>query len=67
MSTIAGRGGTGVAPKSKFVTCRGCDTSQCTEPALLACGQWTTCPTQPDGNWSTILSKRKMGQPKHES
>lgn len=50
MGTIMGRGGIGVAPNATYITCRGCDTASCTEQALLACGQWTTCPTQPDGS-----------------
>jgi len=49
MGTIAGTGGTGVAPRSKWIACKGCDTSSCTEDALLRCGQWTTCPHLPDG------------------
>jgi subtilisin family serine protease len=50
MGTIVGRGGTGVAPKATFITCRGCNTASCTEAALLKCGEFTTCPTQPDGS-----------------
>jgi subtilisin family serine protease len=42
--------GTGVAPKAKYISCRGCDTASCTEVALITCGQFTTCPTQPDGS-----------------
>jgi len=49
MGTIVGRGGIGVAPNATYISCRGCGDASCTEPALLGCGQWTTCPTQPDG------------------
>ncbi|ODM94269.1 Bacillopeptidase F [Orchesella cincta] len=57
MGTIVGRGGTGVAPKATYISCRGCDTASCTEPALLACGQFTTCPTLPDGTEEIVLKK----------
>jgi len=57
MGTIAGTGGTGVAPKSKWIACRGCSTSSCTEDALLGCGQWTTCPTLPDGTGEDCSKK----------
>jgi len=49
MGSIAGRNGTGVAPGAQWIACKGCDTSQCSEAALLGCAQWTFCPTLPDG------------------
>jgi len=41
---IAGAGGIGVAPGSRWIACRGCDTSSCGNAQLLQCGQWTACP-----------------------
>jgi len=49
MGTIAGSRGIGMAPGAKWIACRGCDTSSCTEDALLTCGEFITCPTSPDG------------------
>ncbi|CAL8133613.1 unnamed protein product [Orchesella dallaii] len=50
MGTIAGTKGIGVAPGSKWIACRGCDSSSCGGEQLLACGQWMLNPTNPDGN-----------------
>jgi len=50
MGTICGTHGIGVAPKAKWVACRGCGTFACTEDALVRCGQWVTCPTRWDGS-----------------
>ncbi|ODN02581.1 Bacillopeptidase F [Orchesella cincta] len=52
MGTIAGSkdSGVGVAPGATWVACKGCSTSSCTESALTACGEWTVCPTLPDGS-----------------
>jgi len=49
-ASIAGANGIGVAPGSKWIACRGCGTISCTEEALTACGQFVTCPTNPDGS-----------------
>ncbi|ODM92447.1 Bacillopeptidase F [Orchesella cincta] len=49
MGTIAGSGGIGVAPEAQWIACRGCYQYSCTEEALLACGQFITCPTDPNG------------------
>jgi subtilisin family serine protease len=49
-ANIAGKNGVGVAPGAKWMACKGCSTSSCTENALLACGQWVTCPTWSDGS-----------------
>jgi subtilisin family serine protease len=58
MGTIVGRAsGIGVAPGATWMACRGCDTSSCTDAALLDCGQWTVCPTAPDGTSNPDCSK----------
>jgi len=31
------------------MACKGCDTSSCAQSALLACGQFVVCPTDPTG------------------
>ncbi|TMW69561.1 hypothetical protein Poli38472_001717 [Pythium oligandrum] len=49
MGTIVGSGGIGVAYGAKWISCRGCSTSSCTESALLSCAQFITCPTNPAG------------------
>lgn len=49
MGSIAGGNGTGVAPEATWVACLGCSSTSCTEEALIGCGQWTFCPTLPDG------------------
>jgi hypothetical protein len=42
-------GGIGVAPGAKWMACKGCATSSCGQDALISCGQFMICPTQPDG------------------
>lgn len=49
MGTIAGVNGYGVAPGVKWMACKGCSTSGCTEKALLKCGEYTLCPTDTNG------------------
>ena len=50
MGTLAGRSKViGVAPESTWIACKGCSADGCSTGALLECGQWTTCPTNPDG------------------
>lgn len=44
MGTLAGANGYGVAPGSKWMSCKGCNGSRCTESALLSCGQFILCP-----------------------
>jgi len=66
MGTIAGSGGIGVAPGAQWISCRGCSTSSCTESALNACGQFTTCPhdangQNPDCNLAPALSSNSWG------
>ncbi|XP_021957004.1 bacillopeptidase F [Folsomia candida] len=48
--TICGAGGIGVYPDAKWTSCRGCATSSCAQNALLACAQFITCPTRPNGS-----------------
>ncbi|TMW69565.1 hypothetical protein Poli38472_001721 [Pythium oligandrum] len=49
IGTIAGSGGIGVAPGAKWISCRGCTTSGCTQAALLSCAQFIACPTNAAG------------------
>jgi subtilisin family serine protease len=49
--TIAGQNGLGVAPGAKVISCKGLtDLGSATQAALLACGQFVTCPTDYQGN-----------------
>ena len=49
-ANIAGTSkGTGVAPGSKWISCKGCATSACSQSDLLACGQFILCPTDSQG------------------
>ncbi|ODM87250.1 Bacillopeptidase F [Orchesella cincta] len=54
MGTIVGTvNGIGVAPGAQWAACKGCNEEECTEAALIRCGEWVTCPTlantqQPD-------------------
>lgn len=50
MGTIAGSHGIGVAPGVQWMACVGCTSDICTEPALMACAQWTLCPHDAQGN-----------------
>jgi subtilisin family serine protease len=49
MGTMVGDDGgsnqTGVAPGASWMACRACNTSSCTDAALLACAQFVTAPT----------------------
>lgn len=48
--TIAGRAnGIGVAPKTQWIACKGCQSGSCSEADLLGCGQWHACPTDTQG------------------
>ncbi|KAG7380619.1 hypothetical protein PHYPSEUDO_007013 [Phytophthora pseudosyringae] len=50
MGSIVGVKGIGVAPKAKWMACRGCrSTTSCLESSLLACAQYVLCPTDPMG------------------
>jgi len=46
--SIAGSLGTGVFPDAKILACKGCGAT-CPSSSLTACGQFTICPTLPDG------------------
>jgi subtilisin family serine protease len=35
----------GVAPKAKWIACKGCETNSCSNSALLSCGQFILAPT----------------------
>jgi len=48
--TIVGQKGVGVAPGASWIACKGCNNDGCTEAALIKCGQWVACPTDPKGN-----------------
>lgn len=39
-----GQNGIGVAPGAKWLACKGCQTSGCSESDLLSCGQYVVCP-----------------------
>lgn len=49
MGTIAGADGIGVAPGAKWMACKGCATSSCSQSDLTACGEFVACPTNPSG------------------
>ena len=51
MGTMVGKkNGIGMAPDAQWVACKGCDEDGfCSTLALLLCGQWTLCPTDPNG------------------
>ncbi|TMW65424.1 hypothetical protein Poli38472_008066 [Pythium oligandrum] len=46
---IAGNNGIGVAPNAQWIMCKGCRSTGCFSSDLLACFQFMTCPTRPDG------------------
>ena len=51
MGTLAGRAKIiGVAPESNWIACKGCVEEGCSRFALLQCGEWTVCPSDPQGN-----------------
>jgi len=50
IGSIAGTHGVGVAPGAKWMACLGCLSFGCFTAQLLACGQFVTCPTLPDGS-----------------
>lgn len=49
MGTMVGKGGIGVAPGAKWMSCRGCYILGCSETGLLGCAEYFTCPTDPTG------------------
>ena len=54
MGTMVGDDGgsnqIGIAPGAEWMACRGCNTSSCTDVALLGCGQFIAAPTDLTGN-----------------
>lgn len=53
MGTMVGDDGAanqiGMAPGAKFIACRGCNTSSCTDAALLGCAEFIAAPTDLTG------------------
>jgi subtilisin family serine protease len=49
MGTMAGAGGTGVAPGARWIAAKGCETLFCSVGALLAAGEWIVAPTDRTG------------------
>ena len=49
MGIMVGSNGIGVAPGAKWMACKGCDVVSCSTSALLACGQFMSCPTLANG------------------
>ena len=50
MGTIVGRSkAIGVASEARWIVCKGGNINGFSTNALLECGQWTACPTDPDG------------------
>ncbi len=54
MGTMVGDDGNGnqigIAPGADWIACRGCNTTSCTDTALLSCGQFIAAPTDLTGN-----------------
>lgn len=49
MGTIAGADGIGVAPGARWMACKGCATSSCSQSDLTACGEFVACPHLANG------------------
>lgn len=49
MGTMAGKGGIGVAPGATWIAAKGCESTSCSDAALLAAGQWILAPTDHNG------------------
>jgi subtilisin family serine protease len=53
MGTMVGDDGganqIGVAPRAKWLACKGCESNSCSFAALAACGQWVLAPTNLNG------------------
>jgi subtilisin family serine protease len=49
MVGLAGANKIGVAPKAKWIAAKGCESSSCSDSALLASGQFILAPTKTDG------------------
>ncbi|RQM21755.1 hypothetical protein B5M09_013976, partial [Aphanomyces astaci] len=50
MSTMVGTKGIGVAPKAKWIACKGCKYGWCVEPMVVQCAQFLLCPHDKDIN-----------------
>lgn len=49
IGSASGTEGIGVAPGSRWITCRGCATASCSNFDLTQCGNWMACPTNTAG------------------
>ncbi|MFE6733869.1 S8 family serine peptidase [Microbacterium sp. NPDC057650] len=49
MGTMVGAGGIGVAPGATWIAAKGCEGRSCSDPYLLAAGQWMLAPTDHNG------------------
>lgn len=49
IGTHSGTQGIGVAPNSRWIACRGCQTSSCSRFDLESCGNFMACPTNTAG------------------
>ncbi len=49
IGTHSGTGGIGVAPNSRWISCRGCATASCSRFDLESCGNFMACPTNTAG------------------
>lgn len=49
IGSASGTEGIGVAPGSRWITCRGCATAACSNFDLTQCGNWMACPTNTAG------------------
>ncbi len=49
IGSASGTEGIGVAPRSRWITCRGCATAACSNFDLTQCGNWMACPTNTAG------------------
>ncbi|KAF0711723.1 hypothetical protein AaE_012191, partial [Aphanomyces astaci] len=49
MGVMVGTKGIGVAPKAKWIACKGCNYN-CDEPKVVECAQFLLCPHNNDGN-----------------
>ncbi|MGH3681833.1 MAG: S8 family serine peptidase, partial [Natronosporangium sp.] len=45
LGTMVGAGGIGVAPQAQWIVAKGCETSTCSQAALLSAGQFMLAPT----------------------
>ncbi|RHY88335.1 hypothetical protein DYB31_010158 [Aphanomyces astaci] len=50
MGTMVGTQGIGVAPKAKWIACKGCKNGWCLDRKVVECAQFLLCPHDKDGN-----------------